>query len=728
MPCHTINGTFLLLLLSAMSVEAAGPVRIDLSLNSGRRDAETFAWLEWEIGKETSPSKAMDVLTVTLDSPAPIEGFLHKPALATGATLAADGISAAGPIEITIAGLPPGRHSLATYHNLPKGEKVARVEVEVGGNQCIVEPSLATHHDDNMATCYVEFEVEQGQPAIANLTAQGAGSVVLNAIEIDAGDPRRQAQRPSPADFDEHVDGQEGRIALAWTPADSAAKHLVYLASDRDWNVAMSEARNARGESPLLVGVTDGKSLEVEVDPHDSLQHYCWRVDSVDDKGQVTRGDVWSFRVRHLAFPSAEGYGRFAIGGRGGKVLKVTNLNDSGPGSLRAAVEARGPRTIVFDVGGRIDLKSQLTLRDNYVTLAGQTAPGKGICISNYSFGMLGAHDNIIRYLRVRPGNTSGETLDGMGMASCDHAIVDHCSISWTQDEAFSSRGAKNITLQRTLISEALNIAGHRKYKDGSQHGFAASIGGDIGSFHHNLLAHCAGRNWSLAGGIDQANVHAGQLDIRNNVVYNWAYRTTDGGARQVQFVNNYYKPGPATTLKTYLNPQFENPAFGPQQYYVEGNMMEGVVGPEGPVGPFKGMKVRGHQKAPVTVSQPFFEHYVETQSAEEAYSNVLNDVGCNLPMLDEHDQRVLRETRDGTTTFVGSRSGLPGLPDAQQDVGGWEEYPEAHRPSDWDADDDGMPNDWEVARGLDPENADDGSQDANGDGYTNLEEYLNNL
>ena len=157
---------------------------------------------------------------------------------------------------------------------------------------------------------------------------------------------------------------------------------------------------------------------------------------------------------------------------------------------------------------------------------------------------MLGTHDVIVRYIRVRPGNIAGLTLDGMGMASTDHSIIDHCSISWTQDESFSSRAAKNITLQRTLISEALNVAGHKNYEKGKQHGYAASIGGDIGSFHHNLLAHCAGRNWSLAGGLDKAGRHTGRLDIRNNVVYNWGHRTTDGGVMQLNFVNNYYKPG----------------------------------------------------------------------------------------------------------------------------------------------------------------------------------------
>lgn len=186
--------------------------------------------------------------------------------------------------------------------------------------------------------------------------------------------------------------------------------------------------------------------------------------------------------TRQLAFPTAEGYGQFARGGRGGRVIHVTSLKDSGPGSLRAAVEAEGPRTVVFDISGIITLESKLVVRNPFLTVAGQTAPGKGICIRKYNFGLYGTHDVIIRYVHVRPGNLSGDTLDGMGMAYSDDRIIDHCSISWTRDEAFSSCVAKNITLQRTLISEALNQAGHRKYPPGTQHGYAASIGGQIGS------------------------------------------------------------------------------------------------------------------------------------------------------------------------------------------------------------------------------------------------------
>jgi len=433
------------------------------------------------------------------------------------------------------------------------------------------------------------------------------------------------------------------------------------------------------------------------------------------------------------AFPTAEGYGRFAQGGRGGRVIHVTNLNDAGPGSLRDAVEQSGPRTVVFDVSGLITLESRLIIRkaNSDLTIAGQTAPGTGICLRKYNMGMLGATNVIVRYLRVRPGNLSGMTLDGMGMASSDNCIIDHCSISWTLDESFSSRGGKNITFQRNLISEALNEAGHKKYPPGTQHGYAASIGGDIGSFHHNLLAHCAGRNWSLAGGLSKPdNKYAGRLDLRNNVVYNWKSRATDGGAHEVNFVNNYYQPGPATTFFYALNAQYGG-FPGSQQYYFEGNVMPGHFGLTNQTAGRKATTERGGNlptEYSPWVEKPFFDSYVKTHTAAEAYTNVLADVGCNFPALDEHDTRVIAEVRSGTFKFKGSKTGLPGLPDSQDDVGGWDNYPEVHRAADWDTDQDGIPNDWEKAHGLNPKESSDGNADRDRDGYTNLEEYLGSL
>jgi len=432
-----------------------------------------------------------------------------------------------------------------------------------------------------------------------------------------------------------------------------------------------------------------------------------------------------------LAFPGAEGYGRYATGGRGGRVIEVTNLNDTGPGSLRDAVDQLGPRTVVFNISGVINLQSKLVITgtkgNSYLTIAGQTAPGKGICLSGWTVGMIGGEHVIMRHLRTRVGTSSGKTMDGMGMASATNVIFDHCSISWTIDEGFSSRSAAMITLQRCLISEALNEAGHDKYPPGTQHGYAASISGDIGSFHHNLLAHCAGRNWSLAGGlIHGTTTYAGRLDIRNNVVYNWKHRTTDGGAHEVNFVNNYYKPGPSTENYIALNAQ--NDGFdGTQRYYFTGNIMEGHWDESNQEeGCMESGEPRNYN---YLVDQPFFESHVTTQSAGDAYENVLNDVGCNVPMLDDHDARVIEETRNGTYTYSGSNTGLPGLPDNEADVGGLEDYPVITRPSNWDTDQDGMPDVWENAHGLNPSDTSDGNNtNLSTIGYTNLEMYLNEL
>ncbi|MCE5184860.1 MAG: hypothetical protein LLF76_01900 [Planctomycetaceae bacterium] len=704
------------------------PLRVDINADA-RADMRTIGWENWQPSADAM-SRSFDGVTVTLR--AGEGGSLglagNKSLLVDGLTIGADGAVVTGGtpaiLEVQLDGLSEGPHTFVGYHHTFQGSG-GTYAVVIGDRRVEgVKPSAKAGHNDEIGTSFLAFETKRGESVIVRIAATEGSSVVLNGFAFDVSDPSRKALKPAPADFERHADGDSGKVILSWTPAKSAVSHRVYVTSDND---ALSAVRKLAAAKETA-SVTD-YSYAASIEPNNSLLHYAWRVDSMDAQGNVTRGDVWRFRVHHLAFPAAQGYGRFALGGRGGRVLHVTNLNDSGPGSLREAVEAAGPRTIVFDVSGLITLKSKLGFGqgNEFLTIAGQTAPGKGICIRNYTFGGMGARDTIVRYVRLRLGDLAGVTMDGMGLAGSDHCIIDHCSISWTIDEAFSSRGAKNITFQRNLIAEALNVAGHSHYSEGTAHGYAGSISGDIGSFHHNLLAHNSGRNWSLAGGVDQANRHAGRLDIRNNVVYNWRNRTTDGGARQVNFVGNYYKPGPASQKMTYLNPQFENPAFGPQQYYVEGNILEGVAGPEGPAGPFKGVKVQGSQPAPVMVAQLFFEPYVHTHAAKEAFENVLADVGCNLPALDDHDKRVIQEVRGGKTSCTGSKSGFAGLPDSQADVGGWEDYPEIHRAADWDTDGDGMPNAWETQYGFDSADPADGAADLDKDGYTNLEEYLNN-
>jgi len=659
-----------------------------------------------------------------------------------------------GSMTLTISGLPTGPHNIITYHNnlWPQGStpggwdrvnNISNTQIYVDG--AYVKTITPTYMVTSDAACgYAFFTVDavEGTPVVIGLVPDGTGTidnVILNGFEIDApGEPSLMASLPVPADEDMHVDvgnddpgegeASNGSTTLNWTPSAFAVSHDVYFGTSE------TDVQNATTTTP---GIFKGNQTETTYPATglSPLHTYYWRIDEIDGADTTTTGLVWSFGPRRVSFPGAEGWGRFAIGGRGGRVIHVTNLNDSGPGSLRAAVEAEGPRTIVFDVSGLITLTDRLILRNPYCTVAGQTAQGKGICIRDYDFGTLGGSDFIIRYIRVRVGKEIGtdKTLGGMGMGSSDHSIIDHCSISWAQDEEFSSRSAGNITLQRTLISEALHVAGHNNYPPGTSHGYAASIGGEVASFHHNLLAHCEGRNWSLAGGLDPSNVHTGSLDIRNNVVYNWDGRTTDGGAKEVNFVRNYYKPGPASGDELdELNPQFEHPDFGPQQYYVEGNVMEGVHGPEGPLPPFEGVDPQGSQPWPVTVPDPFFEHYVTTQSAADAYNDVLADVGCNRPMLDDHDIRVINETSNGTFTYRGYITDRPGLIDNQADAGGWETYPEIHRAANFDTDGDGLPNWWEAAHHLNcnspADDFSDANGDINGDGYTNLEEYLNYL
>ncbi len=716
---------------------AVGAPLIDVSQNNGRRDHLIQQGENWQV-KDGEPARFSSggVEFELRAAGGELRASFDKALLARGARLAADGVLADGAgaaIELTIRGLPAGRHSLVTYHNTSSREEPQAIEVAVAGvgSGKSVRPSKRADDDAELGVAFLEFRAPADGEIVVQVRAAGgtgAGHVVLNGFQLDVADPAKRPLKPAPAWGDEHA--PENPV-LSWRAATGATGHDVYLGTNRDAVAA------ATPESPEYRGRQSDAKYAAEA--NDPFTTYYWRVDEVHpgstDRGdeprgsqEIAKGEVWSFRVRRLAFPSAEGYGRFAAGGRGGRVYKVTTLADSGPGSLREAVEAVGPRTVVFDVSGRIVLKSKLVMKNPYLTIAGQTAPGKGICISNYNLGMMGAHDVIVRYMRVRPGNTAGVTLDGMGMASSDHSIIDHCSISWTQDESLSSRGAKNVTFQRSLVSEALNIAGHKKYEKGKQHGYAASIGGDIGSFHHNLLAHCAGRNWSLAGGLDQATRHTGRLDIRNNVVYNWGHRTTDGGAAEVNFVNNYYKPGPASRVFHVLMPELEAvQAFGPQRYFVAGNVMEGRYGASDPLAGVR--EPLGLPKETWLVEEPFFQSHVETQSAAEAYENVLADVGCNVPALDEHDERVLREVREGTATYKGSVSGLPGLPDSQDDVGGWEDYPEVRRPADWDADGDGIPGAWEAERGLDPNSPagdfTEANGDPNGDGWTNLEEYL---
>jgi hypothetical protein len=737
--------SFLLFISGAITASAQNPVyKIDLN-QAGRQDAEVneIGYTSW-----TLPSNTVDTATLSLSGGITVK-LIRKPPygdkLSTNwykagiqtpyfARLVCDGVrvnngNSGAQIEMRISGLPAGRHSLLTYHNNVDNATTgpfSPIDVYLDGVMKYDNLALSIRETvtANVPVAYMYADAVAGQDVVVlfvadTTTGAPVKNFMINGIEINTGNPLYQAKTPVPANADEHVDCDNGSLNLGWTNASNAVASHVYIGLDS------ATVANAAAASPQYMGRTTTSNFMIN--NQYSMNRYYWRVDEEDAAGNITHGNVWYYRPRQLAFIDAEGYGRFARGGRGGKVVHVTNLNDAGPGSLREAVTNDiGPRTIVFDVSGIITLQSRLTLGSNYVTVAGQTAPGKGICIRSAPFGM-GGSDVVVRHMRVRVG--AGITYDGMGLNG-NNSIMDNCSISWTIDEAFSSRGAKNISLQRTMIAEALNVAGHQNYPAGTAHGYAATIGGSTGSFHHNLLAHCEGRNWSMGGGLDGNGYYSGKLDITNNVVYNWRSRTTDGGANQVNFVNNYYKPGAASRIFVAITADHEGTGLGTQQYYVSGNVMPGYFNESNQSA---GERIRISNGAIVNwqtwVTSPFFTSYVATQTAKDAYKRVLSNVGSNQPVFDDHDIRIVNETLNGTYTYTGSVSGIPGLPDNQADVGGYENYPEVHRSANFDTDNDGLPNWWEEVKGLNtnsaPNDFSDANNDADHDGFTELDNYL---
>ena len=536
------------------------------------------------------------------------------------------------------------------------------------------------------------------------------------------------ATDPIPANGDVHASVDDTNPVLSWTAArdGKTVKQYLYLGTD---STAIANA------CPNKADATLGTETSFSPGKLSNIFTYYWRIDREDAEGTITIGDVWSFQPCHLAFPGAEGYGRFARGGRGGKVVYVTNLKDDGSeGTLRwALTNGSGPRTVLFRVAGIIDMNYKTCWVDDQVTIAAQTAPGKGICIKHSDIGV--GSDNIVRFLRVRRGlGTSEDTGNAIGTVYSNHTILDHVTASWGTDETFSSRGSRNITFQRSMISEALGIAGHRNYPAGTNHGYAATIGGDIGSFHHNLLADCEGRNWSMGGGTDANGEYAGRLDIFNNVVYNWHGRTTDGGAHEVNFVGNYYKMGIDTQEKFLFTLDIEGNLKGTQSAYISGNVRENYSGSitEDKQGDTYRLRIRdGRTSLDWTWlhTEPFFPSYAKTESAREAYKTVLSDVVANQPMQDLTDRRIVDETLNGSYTYVGSKSGIRGEIDDEQDAGGFEDYPEELRPVGYDTDYDGLPNWWEEIRGTDPRTRTrdfkESNSDLENDGYTELERYL---
>lgn len=463
------------------------------------------------------------------------------------------------------------------------------------------------------------------------------------------------------------------------------------------------------------------------------------------------------------AFPGAEGFARFTTtGGRGGKVLHVTSLNDDGSeGTFRWACMQKGPRTIVFDVDGTIFLTKELKLKQGDVSILGQTAPGDGICIADYPF-VIGTNNVIIRFMRFRLGNRqiAHHEGDGLGGMDNENIIIDHCSVSWSVDECLSVYGSKNISVQWNLVAQSMVNSGHQK----GAHGYGGNWGGAGASYHHNLLAHHTSRCPRLGPRVSTQTDE--RVDLRNNVMYNWGGNGCYGGEGQkVNIVNNYYKPGPGTMTRSKLV-QMRIASVGirtseythhnsPEpnkwdvmwhvwgKYYVDGNV--NTLHPQvtkdnvrwGFLNQTNMQSVDGtyslKTKDTIIIKEPIPYGNITTHTAENAYDKVLAYTGASLHR-DTNDQQVVKDVATGTAA-AGRTLGRnkyaetnTGWIDSQEEVGGWPEL-RAGTPL-VDSDGDGMPDEWETAHGLNPQDASDGNAyTLDGRGfYTNAEVYFNSL
>lgn len=458
------------------------------------------------------------------------------------------------------------------------------------------------------------------------------------------------------------------------------------------------------------------------------------------------------------AFPGAEGGGMFTTGGRGGRVIKVTNLNDAGPGSLRAALSESGPRTVVFDVSGIIELKSRLNINNGDVTIAGQTAPGDGICLKNYS-AVVNGSNVIIRFIRFRMGDEANFEDDALWGRFTKNIIIDHCSMSWSTDECSSFYANENFTMQWCILSESLRNSVHDK----GTHGYGQIAGGVNASYHHNLLAHHDSRNprfdsGEVYGTSSQPLTNDKRaVDFRNCVVYNYSnYPAYGGDGQKINFVGNYYKWGPASINGPDANTNGKKRGY----FYLVGGINHGVdwgcphiymgdntnyLHTDGTfdnvnVDNWAGIQYDSNPGAttvtkltePVTIAPSGVPARVTTHTAAVGFEKVLDHAGASLKR-DAVDKRVVHDTRNGTAECMDGGNGsingsINGIIDTQAAVGGWPTY-KSERPRK-DTDGDGIPDAWEDAFGLDKNSAADGNYktlDPKGR-YTNLEMYLHYL
>lgn len=430
------------------------------------------------------------------------------------------------------------------------------------------------------------------------------------------------------------------------------------------------------------------------------------------------------------AFPGAEGGGMYTTGGRGGKVIYVTSLEDTNTqGTLRWAINQTGARTIMFKVSGIIELKSRLSISKGDLTIAGQTAPGDGICIKNYEM-VVNADNVIIRYMRFRLGDliTTHEP-DALWGRERKNIIIDHCSVSWSIDECASFYSNDNFTMQWCYITESLNSSLHGK----GNHGYGAIWGGKNATFHHNLLAHHNSRNPRFNGwkrsGIPTNPFDEERVDYRNNVIYNWGDNSAYGGENgKYNIVANYYKYGPATksSIRSKIvqvdmdsDPVTFNPGYG--SFYVTDNYVYGNSTVTGNNWHKDGVKfASGVTQAMAQALTPFDCYSITQHTAEIAYEKVLEYGGASLSR-DAVDSRISNEVKNGTYTYVGSVTGKKGIIDSQSDAGGWPVYNSTAAATD--SDNDGIPDGW-----LNANYPGKTSNELNEEGYTYLEVYINSL
>lgn len=437
------------------------------------------------------------------------------------------------------------------------------------------------------------------------------------------------------------------------------------------------------------------------------------------------------------AFPGAEGNGKYVTGGRGGRVIYVTNLEDNtSPGSLRYAINQSGARIIMFKVSGTILLKSRLNISNSNVTIAGQTAPGDGITLRDYSV-VVNTNNVIIRFMRFRMGDETAQEADALEGRRHNNILIDHCSMSWSTDECASFYDNESFTLQWSILSESLRNSVHDKGK----HGYGGIWGGRGVSFHHNLLAHHDSRNPRFCGSRYSNRPNDELVDYRNNVIYNWGGNSAYAGeGGRYNMVNNYYKAGPATSsskkgriIEAYAdNGGNSQPAGTFGTFYIAGNFM--TEGPTVTNDNWLGVDMHStfSNYAPGVTkndlkSETEYEHFsTTTHTAEKAYEKIVEFSGSSL-IRDSVDLRIIHDVTTGTATYTdGGNGSKNGLVDTQSAVGGWPVLHSADAPSD--KDEDGMPDDWEIANNLNPEDGGDAQLKSVDGIYPNVEVYLNSL